>query len=317
LSAAPSQTLETPVALMMFNRPDLTAKVFDAIRRAAPKRLLVVADGPRNADEKARCDEARAQIRVDWDCELTTNFSDVNLGCKQRVASGIDWVFEQCEEAIIVEDDTLPSQSFFPYCQELLARYRHDERVMCICGMNLYPHSAARGNETYFFGRYGATNGWASWRRAWKHFDVDMASWPAFKAAGRIKDVFDSRVEQWYWTALFDAQHRGEISTWDFQWLYARLTQNGLTIAPIVNMVQNLGFRADGTHTLVEMPKVWAPAKEHHELWEWIAPPHLVPNRDVDRYYFEDIFNPRGAAGVAVSRLRRLAGDLRKRWTSE
>src|SRR3954453_10688914 len=115
LDPRPTPALETPVALMMFNRPDLTARVLDAIRHARPKRLYVVADGPRTPQEKALCDEARAQIRVDWDCQLFTNYSDVNLGCKKRVASGIDWVFAQTEEAIILEDDTLPSSSFFPF----------------------------------------------------------------------------------------------------------------------------------------------------------------------------------------------------------
>src|SRR4051812_24867462 len=144
---------------MVFNRPDLTERVFQAIRAARPKRLLVVADGPRNDAERERCDATRAVIKVDWDCELETNYSDANLGCKRRVGSGISWVFERCEDAIILEDDTLPSPSFFPFCQELLRRYRDDERVMCICGMNLVPEPKARGPETYYFSRYGATNG--------------------------------------------------------------------------------------------------------------------------------------------------------------
>jgi hypothetical protein len=308
--------LETPVALMMFNRPDLTAQVFAAIRRARPRRLLVVADGPRRPDEKARCDEARAQIKVDWDCELLTNYSDVNLGCKRRVASGISWVFEQCEEAIILEDDTIPVDSFFPYCQELLARYRDDERVMCICGMNLFPRSPARGDETYFFSRYGATNGWASWRRAWKYFDVDMSDWPEFKRSGRIKDLFPTKVEQIFWTMLFDAQYRGKINTWDFQWLYARLANGGLIATPVRNMVVNLGFRADGTHTQRPMPRAFEPATTHHDTWEWIAPRYVIPYREVDDHYF-DIFNPWGAAGLALMRLDGLAQDLRSRWKSE
>ncbi len=302
--------LETPIALMMFNRPDLTATVFEAIRAAKPKRLLVVADGPRNEAERARTDATRAVIEVDWECELETNYAEQNLGCKRRVGSGISWVFERCEEAIILEDDTLPSQSFFPFVDRLLARYRDDERVMCITGMNLVPEPKPRGPETYYFSRYGATNGWASWRRAWKYFDIDMREWPEFKRSGRMKDLFPRAVERAWWTLLFDQQHDGRINTWDFQWLFARLVQGGLTVSPKVNMVQNLGFRPDGTHTDFKMPKTWRAALEHHELTEIVEPQYVLPDREMDTYYFDQIWNPRGAAGVALFGLQ----ELRDKW---
>jgi hypothetical protein len=302
--------LDTPVALLIFNRPDLTQQLFEVVRQVKPRRLLVVADGPRNEEEKVRCEAARSAIQVDWECRLETNFSDVNLGCKGRVSSGIDWVFQQAEEAVILEDDCLPAPSFFYFCQELLARYRNDERVSCIAGMNLYPRPALRGNETYFFARYGPTNGWASWRRAWKYFDVNLSDWPQFKRSGRIKDLFPTRVEQLYWTLLFDSQYRGEINTWDYQWLFARLAQGGLTAVSSVNMVANMGFRADATHAR-EMPELWAPAKECHDLWDIVHPEYILPNRDVDNYYFEKFCN--GAVGTALFGLRQLAKSLRAR----
>lgn len=303
--------LATPVALVIFNRPDLTAAVMETIRAARPTKLLVIADGPRTEAERARCDAARAAIVVDWPCELLTHYSDVNLGCKGRVSSGIDWVFSECEEAIILEDDCLPSASFFPFCEALLARYRDDERVMCVGGMSLYPGSPARADETYYFSRYGATNGWGSWRRAWRHVDVEMSDWPAFKRAGRMEDMFPSRRERWFWTELFDAQHRGEINTWDFQWLFARLARNGLCAAPVRNMVANQGFRADATHTLA-MPAAWAPAKERHEHWELVHPAYVLPSTEVDRYYFQKIFNPQGYPGIALQRAQRWAHALRR-----
>ncbi len=313
MPSPPAQApLDTPVALMMFNRADLTARVFDAIRQARPRRLFVVADGPRTPAEAPRCAAARDAIRVDWDCELVTNYSEVNLGCKRRVASGISWVFEQCEEAIILEDDTLPSPSFFPFCQALLARYRDDERVMNIAGTNLYPRPyPPERRETYYFMRYGATCGWASWRRAWKHFDLDMTDWPAFKRQGRMKEIFESRAEQWFWTMLFDAQHGGEIDTWDYQWLFCRLAQGGLSATASVNMVANLGFRSDGTHTTHQMPKHWQPAQHAHDLADIVHPEYVLPHRDADTYYFEEIFNPSGAAGLALRGLRRLVRDIR------
>jgi hypothetical protein len=302
--------LDSPVALLIFNRPDLTQRLFEVVQKVRPKRLLIVADGPRNPEERVRCEAARAAIRVDWECQLQTNFSDVNLGCKRRVASGIDWIFEQCEEAIILEDDCLPAPSFFPFCQKLLEHYRHDQRVMCIGGMNLYPRPAVRGKETYFFARYGPTNGWASWRRAWKHFDVQLSEWPEFKRSGRIKDLFPTRLEQLYWSMVFDSQYRGEINTWDYQWLFARLAQGGLTAVASVNMVANMGFRADATH-VTEMPRVWAPAREAHDLWDIVHPEYVVPNHAVDAYYFDKLCN--GALGTALFGLTQLAKSLRAR----
>jgi hypothetical protein len=291
--------IRTPVAMLIFNRPDLTAQVFQAIRAARPPRLLVVADGPRNEDERARTEAARAVIDVDWPCEVLRNYAEHNLGCKRRVASGLDWVFEQCEEAIVLEDDCLPTPSFFPFCDALLDRYRGDERIMCIGGMNLYP-GGARSDESYYYCRYGATNGWASWRRAWRHVDVELAGWPEFKRTGRLRDLVPTREERWFWTALFDAQHRGEIGSWDFQWLFARLSQSGLMAAPVKNMVINLGFRADATH-VVDMPAAWAPARSHADTWELVHPRHVLPNRDVDDYYYKRLFNPKGVRGVALA----------------
>jgi hypothetical protein len=302
--------LETPVALMMFNRPDLTAQVFETIRAARPKRLLVVCDGPRNEGEREKVAAARAVIKVDWPCELETNYSDVNLGCKRRVGSGITWVFEQCEEAIILEDDTLPSASFFPFCQELVARYRNDERVMCICGMNLVPDPKARGPETYYFSRFGATNGWASWRRAWKFFDNDMSAWPEFKRSGRMKDLFPRRVERAYWTLVFDRQYENRVNTWDYQWLFARLVQGGLTACPTVNMVQNIGFRPDGTHTGFELPESWRAARYRHDLWDLVEPEYVLPDNAMDSYYFNKVWNPQGAVGVVLFALH----EMREKW---
>ena len=162
--------LRTPVALLIFNRPDTTERVFNAVAKARPSKLLVVADGPRDSrpGEAARCEQTRAIIkRVDWDCEVITNFADRNMGCKLRVSSGIDWIFEQVEEAIILEDDCLPDPSFFRFCDEMLERYRDNERVGMVSGGNLQ-FGRHRGTGSYYFSKYTHIWGWASWRRAWK-----------------------------------------------------------------------------------------------------------------------------------------------------
>lgn len=243
--------LRTPVAFIIFNRPDTTERVFAEIAKAKPPKLLVVADGPRanRPDEAEKCAVTRDIIkRVDWDCEVLTNFSDVNFGCKKRVSSGIDWVFEQVPEAIILEDDCLPHPTFFRFCEELLERYRDDTRVMAISGDN-FQCGQKRGDNSYYFSRYNHVWGWASWRRAWQHYDVNMQEWPVIRDGKWLAGVLDDERQQHYWTNIFEQVHGGLIDTWDYQWTFACWVQNGLTVLPQTNLISNIGFGKDATHT--------------------------------------------------------------------
>jgi hypothetical protein len=280
--------LETPVAFIIFNRPDLTERVFQAIRQAQPRKLLVIADGPRldRVGEAEKCTAARAVIdQVDWDCEVLKNYSDINLGCRQRVSSGLDWVFSEVEEAIILEDDCLPSPSFFYFCQTLLEHYRCDERVMHISGNNFQPIS--RTIYSYYFSKYPHIWGWASWRRAWKHYDVEMKTWQAYKNEGLIHAICEDPYEQKYWLDIFDCVSRGEIDTWDYQWTYAFWSQGGLSVIPQHNLVSNLGFRNDATHThgissLANM--------RTYDMQNMQHPKFVVRHQEADQYTFDTVF---------------------------
>lgn len=245
------QPVNSPVVMIIFNRPDTTAKVFAEVARARPSKLLVVADGPR-ADlpgEAERCAAARKIVeQVDWPCEVLTNFSDSNLGCKQRVSSGLNWVFEAVEEAIILEDDCVPDPSFFRFCDELLLHYRDNERVMMISGDN-FQNGGIRGAASYYFSRYCHVWGWASWRRAWQHYDVEMADWPIAREHGLLHEILDDLSQERHWSKTFDIIHSGVVDTWDVQWMYACWRQRGLSIIPNVNLISNIGFRSDATHT--------------------------------------------------------------------
>jgi glycosyltransferase involved in cell wall biosynthesis len=239
----------TPVALLIFNRPDTTARVFEAVRQARPERLLIVADGPRPGvkGEAEKCAQARAVTEaVDWPCEVLREYSEPNLGCRLRVSSGIDWIFEQAEEAIILEDDCVPDPSFFGYCEELLERYRDDERVMHISGDNL--GAGRRGDAGYYFSRYPHIWGWASWRRAWAKYDVNVPAW-----ASGDKDAylagFERDAERNFWRQMWDEAASGRIGTWDFQWVFACIANGGLAINPNVNLVSNIGYGEGSTHT--------------------------------------------------------------------
>lgn len=255
----PYGKLSTAVALIIFNRPETTEKVFSAIAKAKPPKLLVVADGPRvnRAGEAERCAAARAIIkRVDWDCEVLTNYSETNLGCKNRVASGIDWVFEQVPEAIILEDDCLPDQSFFYFCEELLERYRDDKRISMIAGSNII-YKQFRPDNSYFYSRYSLIWGWATWRRAWKDYDISMSCWPERKKTGWHKYIGGRNFwKSEYWKLIFDDVYTAKLRTWDYQWLYTNIVMNRLCIVPAVNMVDNIGFGSDATHT-TESPSEW------------------------------------------------------------
>lgn len=240
--------IKTPIAFFIFNRPDTTSKVFEAIRKAKPKRLLVIADGPRieQAEDQKKCAETRAIInRVDWNCEVIRNFSDVNMGCKLRISSGLDWVFGMVEEAIILEDDCLPDPSFFKFCELMLEKYRNDERIMMISGTNLLTELKIK--ESYVFSRYFAIWGWASWRRAWAYYDINMTDWNTLKEQGQLKSFYSQKYMEKYVELMFNYILLGDTLTWDIQWFYSCLFNNGLCIVPKVNLISNIGLV--GTHT--------------------------------------------------------------------
>lgn len=277
-------SISTPVAFLIFNRPDLTDIVFEAIRQVQPQKLLVVADGPRFPQEVEKCKNTRSIIdRVDWDCEILTNFSDRNLGCKVRVSSGLNWVFSIVEEAIILEDDCLPAPSFFSFCQNLLEYYRDDKRIMMVSGNN-FQAGQSRTPYSYFFSKYPSVWGWASWRRAWQYFDVEMKSWPEYQKMGFINFMCEDTYEDKYWTDIFEQTYNGEIDTWDYQWYYACWSQYGLAIVPDVNMVSNLGFdRTDATHTPYDAPYARLPTTD---ILDINYPPFVVKHREADNYTF-------------------------------
>lgn len=273
------------IAFFVFNRPDVTRRVLARIASARPDRLFLVADGPR--PDRAGEAEAVAQVReivacVDWPCEVHRNFATENLGCRTRMSSGIDWVFSLVEEAIILEDDCLPDPSFFPYCQELLERYRHDTRVMHIGGSNFLADKL-EFTDSYHFSKYPHIWGWATWRRAWRCYDVRMSSWPKFVSAGLLKRPCPGHRERAYWTAMFQSMYGGVIDTWDYQWIYACWEQNGLAILPAVNLVSNIGGGEMATHT---KQRQWFMGLPTTPLTITLHPRVVLPLQGVDRLTF-------------------------------
>src|SRR5262249_49404554 len=241
---------KVPVLFLVFNRPETTARVMEAIRAAGPERLYVAADGPQDGKtgEAERCADVRQiATRVDWPCEVRTLFRERNLGCRQAVSNAITWFFEQEQEGVILEDDCLPSQSFFPYCAELLAHFRDDERIMCITGNNFqqdmsgYPYS-------YYFSKYVHVWGWATWRRAWRSYDDTMKLYPEYIDFNFSKSRSPSSSFIAYWKGELDKVYRRTLDTWDYVWMFSCWANSGLTCTPRVNLVSNIGFGPDATH---------------------------------------------------------------------
>lgn len=304
------------VLFLIFNRPRLTARVFEAIRVAKPPRFYVAADGPRaeREGEGTLCEEARRiATQVDWPCEVKTLFREKNLGCKEAVSSAIAWFFEHEPEGIVLEDDCLPDPSFFPYCNELLERYRDDLHVMCISGDN-FISSAWKPAESYYFSKYVHIWGWASWRRAWRLYDVDMRDWQAGDKRGLLdRWLPNSRHAQAHWREIFDRVWSGQIDTWDYQWNYACWKHDGLSCMPSVNLISNIGFGEGASHTVspeskfanLSVASISSPLRH---------PEAVEANVEADRWTSEHVFGI-NERQTSFSRWRAaLKGRLRRAW---
>jgi hypothetical protein len=289
--------LSTPVVFIVFNRPDLTRITFERIRAVQPSDLYVIADGPRpdRPADRALCESTRAVVEeVDWPCEVVRDYSDVNLGCKRRVSGGLDAAFERHDRAIVIEDDVLADPTFFYFAETMLRRYADRPDVMMVSGFNpLGSYDAASGD--HLFSYCGSIWGWASWRRCWRHYDVTMRRWadPAVRAEVIARfgddDIAGPRV------AAYDRTLTGAVDTWDFQWSFARIAAGGMSVVPRINLVQNIGFRDDATHTrrassisAVQVGR-WGGA--------WGEPPTSV-DREYDRAFTRTVVGPTPAAKV-------------------
>ena len=247
--------MNTPVLLITFNRPKHTQRVLEAILAAQPHDLYVFQDGARegNEDDIRKCAEVRRVVEdlsKDADVSLHVKYSDVNLGCGPGPVTGITWFFDQVEQGIVMEDDCLPHPDFFGYCEELLERYKDVEEVQFI-NAALYDERW-KCDYSYDFSRYQVAGAWASWRRFWVSYDVDLKSVDAKAFHRRCKKLLLERAEAdwWYFKLLEIQKDKAKKSYWDYQCLITLLLNSGITIMPKRNLISNIGFDEEGTHTL-------------------------------------------------------------------
>jgi hypothetical protein len=291
----------TPLLFLIFNRPDTTQKVFDAIRQARPKYLYVAADGPRSDRicEKEKCETTRAIIKqVDWDCEVKTLFREKNLGCGKAVSSAITWFFDNVEQGIILEDDCLPDETFFGFCENMLEKYQNDERIMMITGLNYMVNELSLlVKESYIFSRYFAIWGWATWKRAWKQYDIKMNGWETIKSQDKLQSFYFQDIYKKHFFSIFDAACKKEIDTWDIQWFFSCLFNNGLSIVPKVNLISNIGII--GTHTSEDLINNFFPVFNIDN--KNIVHPFLIyPDYFYDEFVYKRIINTSAKQNIKV-----------------
>lgn len=255
---------EIPVLLTIFNRPDKTRAVIENLRQIKPKRFFVAADGPRrnNPQDIEKCRLARQQAtNVDWACDIKTRLLDENMGCDSTVPSAIEWFFQHVEYGIILEDDCLFHPHFFAFCGELFVRYRDDQRIMQISSLS--PYEARECPYDYHFSRtFRCSGGWATWRRAWKHFTFDTHRYSDREAFAILKAYhrdYHRCISEYRWLTSHKSgsvmiNRGGSLfkqywGHWDFQWAFACYAQNGLCIVPEKNLMTNIGFEEDSTNT--------------------------------------------------------------------
>lgn len=241
---------KSAILFIVFNRPETTKQVFDKIRDARPTRLYIAADGPRsfNNSDRELCIKTRAIVNeIDWKCEVKTLFRDENLGCKDALSSAISWFFEHEEEGIILEDDCLPSNDFFGFCDTLLDRYRLDTRIWYITGSNL--RTGQWGDGDYYFSNLPCIWGWASWKRVWRHYDKELTTYKPEEIREPLENIFEDAFIVDGWIKYFEDVKNGVINSWDYQITFTHFFNHALSITPNNNMITNIGYGEGALNT--------------------------------------------------------------------
>lgn len=277
--------LSTPVALFVYRRPEHTERVIERIRNANPPRVLVVGDGPSGKAERENVEEVRRVInQTRFECEVSTNYADSNLGLRERFTTGLDWIFGETDEAIILEDDTLPNSSFFRFCDEMIDRYRHDNRIWDITGRNELG-SYCEGDYSYFYSHYGSIWGWATWRSSYEEYDPEMSAWRNPVVQNRIRDLLADPKQYRYARRVYSDTLKGDIQSWDYQWGFARHRNGAVSVVPEVNLVKNIGFGKHATNTTKQSP--YADTRRHVLQFPLNHPPFVGVDREYDERLHE------------------------------
>lgn len=279
-------SLSTPVAFFVYNRPEYTEEVFDRIAQVKPDRLFVIADGPRDEPDRERTEAVRSVVdEVSWDCDVDRPYADANLGLKRRFETGLSYVFNAVDRAIVLEDDTVPDPTFFRFCQVLLDRYSDDERIWEITGRNQLGTWRA-DSQDYHFSYNGGIWGWATWSDCWDAYDPEMDLWSDQTVQDRIRDLMGDQWQFNHMHRVNQAVYEGRNEVWSYPWTLARQLNSGFSVVPARNLVANIGFGEGATNT-VDEDSPWAGTDIYSAEFPLSAPPYTVVDGEYDRKLHE------------------------------
>jgi hypothetical protein len=240
------------ILLIIFNRVNKTKQIISALSEIKPSKIYVFADGPRDIKEDLICNETRSIInKINWECEIITNFNKINLGCKIAVSNSLDWFFTYETEGIILEDDCIPSIDFYNFCSSMLSKYRDDESVGSITGTKISPFNT-NYNIDYFASKYPNVWGWATWKRVWDKYDVYIKNWNTEWESNKLDEYLNNEKCSNYWKVIFTKIYEEKIDTWDYQLIFLFFKERYLCITPNSNLIKNIGFDNEATHTFSE-----------------------------------------------------------------
>ena len=281
----------TPILLIVWRRPKETLEVINSLRKIKPKKLFISCDGPRlrNKEEAFKVKKTQEVCKkfINWDCEIKWQISEKNLGCKIGVVSAINWFFKNVHEGIILEDDNVAHPDFFTFCENLLEKYREDYRVWCISGSN-NQDNIHRGDGSYYFGKIPLIWGWATWKDRWHNYDVEIRDWPDIKSSNMLANIFEDQIEKDYWTNIWDNFYKtGTPDTWDYSWVLTCLINNALIAIPNENLINNIGFNSNATHTTWEKKSTSIVKSIGKKI---IHPKILVCDKEAEKYQFDFYF---------------------------
>jgi hypothetical protein len=282
--------LSVPILFLVFNRKNTTLKVFEAIKQAKPSKIYISCDGARSNVEGEI--EIVSEIRnfilsnIDWECKIMTRFLDENSGCKLAVSSAINWFFEHEEMGIILEDDCLPSISFFSFCNTMLDRYKNDTRVMMIGGTNYLIDNREKLNSDYFFARQFSIWGWATWRRSWHNYDINISTWLNDIQPKDLSSITRKNYVRQYYVDIFNSVKNEKVNTWDIQWVYTCIFNSGICIVPSINLITNIGV--DGTHAFGKTTKNHFLERKSFDSDDfYISPSNVFPNLNYEEKFYK------------------------------
>jgi len=300
-----------PVLLLAYNRPEKLSQLIQRIRVLRPSVLLVSVDGPKISkpgDKDLVLATQKIIQSIDWDVKIETRFREENIGLRLAVQDSVNWAISQYGKVIVIEDDAVPGPQLLDFFNFNLQKFADDQKVMHVSGYNVVPPQNLLSETGSRFSRYPESFAWATWERAWKHYDENL-TWGLESSVRDIAKITGSTTSALRWKLNFHDAAAGRIGSWAYRWISSMWSQNGTTVAPNRNLLSYSGFD-EGTHTVrsprwKDLPIENLSFSENDNL--------TITDLEADNWTGSSVFreNPSGIIdGVASS----IVLEIRKQW---